>query len=1268
MDNEEYIYDEGQEQESSYSRKQSSKPSKSQELGKKTVEKIKDGSIKDDASKVKQGFNKIKSGDIKEGIGDIKNVADGFKGNDKVTSLSDKVTDFGDKLQKAGDASKKLGSKIKNASEIGEKGAKTAEKGSKLAKNLGKVEKNVGKLEENAGKIASAGGKTMKAAGDITNAAGTVADATVVGAPVGAVANVAGTLASVGGTTVDTAGNIAQMSGKVKQVSGEVKEAAATAAEQGAKLGKNASKLGKKLGTGLEKTGDAFKKTGDQVKEWGKNLKKVGDKVGNVVGQLTNPVSAAFLGLKVLLIGLVIFILCIIIFFSAVMSPLFSAMDYIKSVADMQEKYNNFMYGLGFENSIDAFNNEVRFLDKHYDNALDESLLMATLFYVDIMRDQDVTDSETQAINSFTDGDSSIWGSIYDAVDMFCDEAETETDEMGRVYSANKIFRLKKLARNMVSKTGETNTVSFKEYAALNADIIGTDWDRMKDSEAAEYSFDLTLLEMLLKLAVKGAIIFAANQIAGPLGGQVLDFIDYYLFDSAFFKIDQRTNEYLETKLGNNIEGIRNYYENVYVLLEDILTSITDIEGIEFNLDVSGYELSFGFIDGEFKLLDNGGLWDAIEEVIENGISIDFSCNLEYEVYSFDEDAYKEYLTGEDGYLRTMSEFRAYIVDKDGEISDKRVDELYTDIKALAEVWKEFNEEGDASAMFNDACIGNINPNIIEQLALPINLNEGDEVIFTNKTAFGFTVDGNMHLGVDLNEESVGVHAGDPVYAVYDGEVQTSTASGNYPEDVTGGWFSYQFNISYDINDSDVFNKTATTTVTIIYGGLDPNSVPAKGTRFNKGDIIGYIGDENASENGKPPGLHFGFIDGLLEKGRYLNPINIFITCNDDGDGLDDGIIIHPTSRLMVHEIGLKKSQFIEATNEYIKKGGRGAENLQKWDLNEVYKYSVKYNINPELIVIRAIVEGFSPSFYDSRYASYYNYWGIGCGNSKPLSSCSDYENFEMGIKGFASLDIVANADTIEEMMGRYAQIGAVWLDRVHGGSGAGGCYYIDAEEPYIRAISPARADLVRRTCDDPNYICTSASDSRCLRTIWDIDQQAHVDYNCREMNALFDEIYAPYHQGVASDQIEAYIKVMVDIANDDSHGYNQNYDRRTMNPDVDCTSLVYYGLVLSGTIPDSGGPFYTGTMGKILKANGFTEYRFDPSILQRGDIVMYHTENSDGSYSGHAITYLGDGKQVAANGCKKAPRSCDPGDQADEVSVSNFSGSNYHYIYRLEQ
>lgn len=137
---------------------------------------------------------------------------------------------------------------------------------------------------------------------------------------------------------------------------------------------------------------------------------------------------------------------------------------------------------------------------------------------------------------------------------------------------------------------------------------------------------------------------------------------------------------------------------------------------------------------------------------------------------------------------------------------------------------------------------------------------------------------------------------------------------------------------------------------------------------------------------------------------------------------------------------------------------------------------------------------------------------------------------------------------------------------------------------------------------------------------------------------------------GIGTD----YVQWMITIANDDSHGYDQG--RRDLNPDIDCSSFVYYALRNAGYNVGSSA-FSTREMDERLREAGFQRLPYLRSILNEGDILWR---------LGHTEVYIGDGKTVGAHIAENGETHADiPGDQTGhEVDVGPLVGS-WSFIYR---
>ena len=140
------------------------------------------------------------------------------------------------------------------------------------------------------------------------------------------------------------------------------------------------------------------------------------------------------------------------------------------------------------------------------------------------------------------------------------------------------------------------------------------------------------------------------------------------------------------------------------------------------------------------------------------------------------------------------------------------------------------------------------------------------------------------------------------------------------------------------------------------------------------------------------------------------------------------------------------------------------------------------------------------------------------------------------------------------------------------------------------------------------------------------------------------------------------YVEWAINTANDDSVGYSQ--ENRNLNPDVDCSSFVYYSLYNNGFKNNlSSVAFYTGTEVYYLQRCGFQMIQYSGvDSLKPGDILWYRRNGA-----GHTEIYIGNNKLVGArdsvvNGVDY-PQG---GDQTGkEVAVGDFFDPGWMFVLR---
>lgn len=165
----------------------------------------------------------------------------------------------------------------------------------------------------------------------------------------------------------------------------------------------------------------------------------------------------------------------------------------------------------------------------------------------------------------------------------------------------------------------------------------------------------------------------------------------------------------------------------------------------------------------------------------------------------------------------------------------------------------------------------------------------------------------------------------------------------------------------------------------------------------------------------------------------------------------------------------------------------------------KIYDLSIQNNFNPEMVIIRARVEGFSPG------ASNNNYWGIGCVNLGGYKACHSYETFDKGVLAF--IKNVSKYETVEKMAQSYAFIGHNWYNP--GDWGNGGCVYFSSIKKYL---SESRAATVANYCSVANY----CKETACQPTNEE-DQNAYAKWQVERMVEEGVAVFGKVTKDVAS-------------------------------------------------------------------------------------------------------------------------------------------------------
>lgn len=209
-----------------------------------------------------------------------------------------------------------------------------------------------------------------------------------------------------------------------------------------------------------------------------------------------------------------------------------------------------------------------------------------------------------------------------------------------------------------------------------------------------------------------------------------------------------------------------------------------------------------------------------------------------------------------------------------------------------------------------------------------------------------------------------------------------------------------------------------------------------------------------------------------------------------------DGEYSESTSceEMSISSTSLSKDEFISKVKNYYMSNGNSFTKDFSDNAGIIYDLATANGINPELVVVRASAEGYSP--VSKGYPSYNNYWGLRCYNGKSLSTCASYNSFEDGVLAF--INNVSSYNSLSSLMQKYAYIGDYWYNP--GDAGNGGCYFYPYLEKYL---SSSRSNEVAQACNSSK----ACSGSSCLETNEE-DQLAYSKYQVELMASLRNTIF----------------------------------------------------------------------------------------------------------------------------------------------------------------
>lgn len=171
-----------------------------------------------------------------------------------------------------------------------------------------------------------------------------------------------------------------------------------------------------------------------------------------------------------------------------------------------------------------------------------------------------------------------------------------------------------------------------------------------------------------------------------------------------------------------------------------------------------------------------------------------------------------------------------------------------------------------------------------------------------------------------------------------------------------------------------------------LYGHLSKGTITVMaGDVVEQGQVIGKLGNSGRSTG---PHLHFAVLD---VNGTKVDPEQFVDINNPRPTSMSSDSFSLTTTSLSKAEFIAKMQDYYDRTND---------ENFRKNFLSkveEIYEASIKYNINPELVVVTAKSESsFKPCGYTG------NYWGIGITNGEGCNAGPTFSSMSDGIAGYA--------------------------------------------------------------------------------------------------------------------------------------------------------------------------------------------------------------------------------------------------------------------------
>ena len=255
------------------------------------------------------------------------------------------------------------------------------------------------------------------------------------------------------------------------------------------------------------------------------------------------------------------------------------------------------------------------------------------------------------------------------------------------------------------------------------------------------------------------------------------------------------------------------------------------------------------------------------------------------------------------------------------------------------------------------------------------------------------------------------------------------------------------------------------------YGHLAYNSiVVTPGQRVYRGQVIAKVGSTGGSTG---PHLHFVVKSGgvAVDPENYVSPDTPRPECTD-GEGFS------------ANSSSLTKEEFISSVTTYC--SSHNCPDTIVNGLGEIYDFGQRVSLNPELIIVIGVQEGWSPQ-------SGNNYWGLGCTNSsKNNTGCLNFKNLYSALNELKNT-IGSASSSWGVYNNGYSYLGDYWYGKnIKYASGYGGCYYLDSIRSYLSDSTHAdEACGANNNCDYPkkgNCVETNDDEKKAYKS-WKADQ-----------------------------------------------------------------------------------------------------------------------------------------------------------------------------------